>query len=470
MLPRQSRTRRATLPLLHPDMPTLGPAFEHADDAARYAHEKIGNRRDREYGGFILLRRDNKYVPTEPIPGTHFEFDPNDVFPRNDAEGYVFYPHGHDDYAVYHSHPSTPAGLDSWSEREKVVYQNGFSVADIYAVIDERELSPASYLSGPDGSLIKYLVRDSRAQADLFRRVSGPQDRPYAVQDSELHQALLNSQLLPSDVVRLLAGAGDLRIVVGSALWGRPGKVSAHWQPYPPRPASPPRVCKSIWPPRPLVVSRAFASADLAARYVHEQIIEERAANRPHSQIIGYLLKNPTTGAYIAGEPMADAEALYAPCSVFHPDAYYRPGLPSGFHIDGLYFSPGTAVSGQAFEEVPGAGFFQPEDLHRVFEYRYVPARRPAGKPVRYGFTMSEVYLCAADGALLGYTPSKTAAEYELARRLSPSYSGPESIARQLAAGSLKHEDYIRLVAAAGRLRVLVAGGDWPEVGDVRGN
>ncbi|WP_122381904.1 DUF4329 domain-containing protein, partial [Pseudomonas savastanoi] len=68
----------------HPGMPAFSVPFDHPDDAARYAHERIGNRRDREYGGFILVRKDGKYVATEPMNGSRFSFDPNEVFPRND--------------------------------------------------------------------------------------------------------------------------------------------------------------------------------------------------------------------------------------------------------------------------------------------------------------------------------------------------------------------------------------------------
>ncbi|QPL30384.1 hypothetical protein [Pseudomonas fragi] len=36
--------------------PELSPRFISADDAAVFAHDLIGNRRDKEYGGFILSR------------------------------------------------------------------------------------------------------------------------------------------------------------------------------------------------------------------------------------------------------------------------------------------------------------------------------------------------------------------------------------------------------------------------------
>ncbi|WP_122242981.1 DUF4329 domain-containing protein, partial [Pseudomonas syringae] len=254
----------------HSDMPTLSAPFDHPDDAARYAHERIGDRRDREYGGFILVRRDGKYVATEPMNGSQFSFDPNEVFPRNEQEGYVLYPQGHEDYAVYHSHPSLQAGLDEWPDSEKVTYPNSFSVGDIYEVIDDQEVCAATYLSGPDGSLIKYTLSRSAAEDALFARVSGPRSMPRLCELSQIHKALQNLSMMPSDVVRLLAGAGDLHVIVPSRLWGRSGKVPADWQPYPDDaaartpPAKSPASCDAQWPPRPLSLSAPFDSADEA--------------------------------------------------------------------------------------------------------------------------------------------------------------------------------------------------------------
>ena len=42
-------------------LPGLSPAFAYADDAARYVHELIGDRRDVEYGGVVLRRPDGQF-------------------------------------------------------------------------------------------------------------------------------------------------------------------------------------------------------------------------------------------------------------------------------------------------------------------------------------------------------------------------------------------------------------------------
>lgn len=464
---RQSRARRSAGGTSDPGMPALSAAFDHPDDAARYVHAKIGNRRDKEYGGFILLRRDKRYVATEPIPGKVFFFDPNDVFPRNDEEGYVVYPAGHDDYAIYHSHPTAFAGLHHWPENEKATYPNSFSTGDIYALINERDLSPASYLSGPDGSLIKYTVSDSAAEKALFKRVSGPVEEPQAADRSEIHQALQAGTMLPSDFVRLVAAAGDLQVIEGSELWGKPGKVQVGWKPYPQKTpgVQTVRVCDAASEGQRLVLSPAFKTADDAARYVHKKI-----AGMSHSEILGFLLKHPETGTFRAAEPIIGADSVNARCTVFHPDPFYRPRLPSGYRVDGLYFAPDThSQVGQSVQKEHDlqVNFFQPEDLNRAFDYRYIPAKRPKGLPVRYGFTISELYFLAPDGALLGYTPSKSAAEYELARRVSVTYSGTQSIQKLLKAGGLMPSDFVRRVTGAGQLRVLEVSRTWPEPGSI---
>ncbi|MFJ4145179.1 DUF4329 domain-containing protein [Pseudomonas sp. NPDC089734] len=453
------RTRRSVPYASHPGMPALSEPFDDPDELARHVHEVIGSRRDREYGGFIMVRKDGKYVATEPMAGKTFQFDPNEVFPSHEKEGYVFYPLGHEDYAIYHSHPSFSVGLDAWPEHERDTYPNVLSVADIYAVIDDSAYCPVTYLSGPDGSLIKYTLSHSEAEKKLFARVSGPADRPHLYELSELYRALRARTLMPGDVVRLLAGAGDLHVVVASRLWGKPGRVADDWKPYPEMPE--PVACDVVWPPAPLSLSPEFGSADEAARYVHARIGE-----RAHSLAVGFLLRDPRRGIYRAAEPvLQDGSMVYAPCSIFHPDEYYRPALPEGYRIDGMYFAPDTVVPDAARQD--GRPFFQPDDLHRMFEYRYVPTRRSKLIPVRYGFIMSEIYFSSPDGALLGYTPSCSDEEYRLLRQVSRAYSGDESVQARLSAGTLRSSDFVDMLARAGRLRVIQISRNWPKAGVV---
>ena len=462
MLTPTLRTRRGIVPLSHPAMPALSRAFAHPDEAARYAHEKIADRRDREYGGFILRRDDGRYVATIPMPGEGLSFNPARVFPFDEEEGAYLIPAGHQDYGMYHSHPAASFPKPHWwAEAELAIYVNFFSTPDIHTALTQYDFAPVSYLSGPDGCLLKYTSNDSLAERALLKRVAGQPNSPDIGDLSELDRATIEGTMLPSDIVRLLAATGDLQVVLASRLWGRVGKVTPDWTPYPSR--NDPAVCESPYPPVQPLLSPVFKSADEVGRYVRNRI-----GNRPHEAIIGVLLKHPGTGDYRAVEPVVNGAVIDCRCSFLHPDAGFRPALHEGYRIDGLYFAPTTPVQqggGQASELK--RQFFEPADLHRLFDYRYVPAKRPRGMPVRYGFTLSEVYFCAPDGALLGYSPSRSPAEYELARQVSRTYSGSESMQSRLDSGRMSVRDFIGRVAGAGRLRVLVISDNWPQAGAV---
>ena len=50
-------------------LPTLSPPFVSADDAARFAHELIGDHRDVQYGGAILKDTQGQFFATRPVKG-----------------------------------------------------------------------------------------------------------------------------------------------------------------------------------------------------------------------------------------------------------------------------------------------------------------------------------------------------------------------------------------------------------------
>lgn len=449
MLNTLDRSRRSIRDPGTPRMPALSRAFDTPDEAARYAHARIGNKREREYGGFILIRADGKYVATEPMAGSRFGFDPNTVFPEDEETGMVFYPSAHEDWAIYHSHPDVPIDAEHWPQAERQTYPNMFSTADIYSAILDRAYTKALYLSGPDGSLIRYVASGSSAEDALLLRLTGPANSPERVELGELQQSLYGDRLLPSDFIRLVALAGELRVVIASAIWGRTGKIGADWRPFPLADAAPPSRtgCGTEPSDKTPALSAPYRSADQAAQYVHGLV-----RSRPHGQIVTALLFNPATGDYRAIEPFqGDGQETWAPCSVGHPDAFYRPPLPPGYRIDGLLFAP----SSEPAHARVAMQFFEPEDMHLAFIWRAVPARRPKGLPVRYGFTMTTLYHSSPDGRLSSYTPSYSAAEQTLAEQVASTSQKSSFLSRQLASGALTPDGFIRQVAAAGVLRTL---------------
>jgi len=56
-------------------VPHLGPAFVTDHDAAHWAHQQIGNRRETVFGGLVFKRDDGMYLPTVPVAGTATAFD-----------------------------------------------------------------------------------------------------------------------------------------------------------------------------------------------------------------------------------------------------------------------------------------------------------------------------------------------------------------------------------------------------------
>jgi hypothetical protein len=61
-------------------LPALSPPFISADDAALFAHEAIGNKRDKEYGGAILQHEGGRFYATLPFAGSR-RF--SDTWPRS---------------------------------------------------------------------------------------------------------------------------------------------------------------------------------------------------------------------------------------------------------------------------------------------------------------------------------------------------------------------------------------------------
>ena len=71
----------------------LGRTFLSADDAACYAHERVGRRRNRGYYGYILQRDDQRYVITEPAEQLASSSTHHERVPDNHVLHSRFYAH-----------------------------------------------------------------------------------------------------------------------------------------------------------------------------------------------------------------------------------------------------------------------------------------------------------------------------------------------------------------------------------------
>ena len=97
-------------------LPALSPPMISADDAARFAHEAIGNKRDKEYGGLILQGESGRFFATLPIGGNlYVDFT---LLLAVDAQGNFIHPDGYTCHGLYHSHPNVLALVNAiWSPR-----------------------------------------------------------------------------------------------------------------------------------------------------------------------------------------------------------------------------------------------------------------------------------------------------------------------------------------------------------------
>eukprot|EP01030_Chromulinospumella_sphaerica_P020259 gene20259-20167_t len=211
-------------------LPPVGPAFASMDDAARYAHQQIGRRRDVEYGGVILESlADGYFHSTEPIAGERNSFDHWKVL-KVDSNGQYLAPEGYRCVADYHSHPDLfdefEANNPQFSDRQVRALNGFFSDIDLAINILERGFFSASYLSAPDGALLKHVTSGAE------------EERRFGVWlDQKLHfnheDGIPDNK--PESLIKKVLSVSQLSFVVSSPLWGGSvGTVPKQWQAYSP--------------------------------------------------------------------------------------------------------------------------------------------------------------------------------------------------------------------------------------------
>ncbi|MGY2235721.1 hypothetical protein ACW9ID_11920 [Pseudomonas gingeri] len=210
---------------------------------------------------------------------------------------------------------------------------------------------------------------------------------------------------------------------------------------------------KATYPP----LGRAFASLEEAARHAHAQ-----AALKGPERQSSLLLKHPQKDEFTATPPQPGTQAYLDPQAVFGHDAGGVLQLPEGFVLVGLY-GQAEATHEQLPPRESGVyeNFFSPHDLfaglHQARRSRpSIPGAQPL--PLFYG---------TPDGALLAYH----ADDSDLALTLLPEGADWSPRARhyqeQLASGVLPPSQFVRTLAAAGKLRVIETSRLWNPAGEV---
>lgn len=419
--------------------PVLSPAFVTADDAARWAHTRIGNRRDKEYGGAVL-KQGVRYFATEPMAGESIHVDFRTIMP-SDEHDYFVAPSPFTCEAFYHSHPAGSVGeqqLQAQFSAEQIsLFISFFSADDQAFVIGNRAFAPAHYLSGPEGSLLKYVSSGSAEEKTLLQQLLGERKiEPF----NEFEGAIWN-----------LATAGDLRVVVPNRVWGGVrGRVARGW------------TLGSPLSPAGTVQEQPFFTPVTNMGQVAALIALSNLSALPAGAYQGFVLKHQSTASYVATLPVAVGTSL---ASQFPKRADGQPRLLSNYRVVGLYRNAPAVEPKQlpAQEAWLYKRFASPALLVEAMAQALATfAQQVAGLGLR-------LYLRTADNALLQWQVPSAASANELFT-ISGQMVTDNGNQAALLDGTLSPREFVRRVIRAGELSVLQQGALWNTLGLVHGS
>lgn len=423
-------------------LPALSPAFAYADDAARYAHEMIGDRREGEYGGVILQRPDGQFLATLPVKGQSRMFE-HELVLSTDAENNFLHPPGYICHAFYHSHPNSfdeiKRYFPSWSKESVQTSMNFWSPPDVVFTVGMRGFASVGYLSGLNGSLIKYVPSGSEQEAALVQ---------------SYQKGIIRTKQLLSYVLEL-AAVGELSVIQTNEIWGwKVGRIGADFKLYDSTAmvqASGKRVQQPAFSP-------AFSTLLDAVKFTRL-----RQYQQPDQQY-GFILKYRNKEHYIASEPVLGSDTPFAPGGVFKVNAAGAIVIPNDLDVVALY---GCDSLYHDSDQVPAEQrqvykhFIDPDAMAQAIRMSLVLRFDRAVPPF-------PLYITVRDGALLEYQPSSNLAEVPYTRVLSRADGGGLEITRDVLEGHVTPTAYIRGLAQMGTLKVLYHSDLWGLPGEVK--
>ncbi|MBC8997098.1 DUF4329 domain-containing protein [Pseudomonas sp. N40(2020)] len=453
---RAGKVDAAWKPRMNLERRMLGPVFRSPDDAAAHARSLIPGTAVKPHGGLILKRSDGLYVATTPIEVSREDFDVADIYPdKKETTG--LFPIGCLIMARYRSRIGRGVSV-ILSSVEKQTYLNMLSVDTLYTAFTSGSMSALDeYMLNPDGSLVCYQSGFlDRIRADLANVLTDYKGLPADLDGKKIKQFIRSGELKPSAWIDSLAKAGNLRVIVGSQLWGLPRPVT-RWVPFSTDLLPATDYHKALSAP---LCSPVFIQADAAARYAHETRVSR------DNQTFCFILRSGADSfiANLAVEVQRSSLAL---------DRVFEQGrLPSGYTLDSLCIRAALPPLGGRDGDVRQV-FISPSDVQQA---RVRAATSHGYKPV---------YISCVDGALLklalhSFEPGTFYDKFGQIELRPNSFASAEQAAedeRDIARGVFNFTDYVLRMARAGTLEVIetslywsrhgVVGDDWqPRMAD----
>lgn len=422
---------------------SLGPVFLTADDAAVHARSQVPAGTPRAFGGLILQRSDGRFVATDPADIPREDFDIKWIFADAAIELGQF-PTDCTIVARYRSRVlrALPVLL---SDVDKELYRNMLSVDTVYTAFMRRTQALDEYLFAPDGSIIRYRIGAwERIRADLGIAISLSGKPARDLDATWIKDQIHAGTLTPTAWVKKLVNCGYLKVVAGSRLWG-PAREVTEFEPYQTIP-------QTTGYPRALV-EPAYTAVCIqeqdAARLAHEQ------AGSRSLPGFGFILRNARDGSFLATLPVSVRNSRLAYDRVFPGVLPYR-YVDSGLILCAVATPPGL-----------------PDDDYRHF---FSPMEVSLARDsVRTSHGYRPIYFSCGDGALLRlelapFDPVVSRDKFgQVQVRDNPFATTAQAQRDQddINRGSFKLTDYIRRMAAAGKLEVLLTSAYWSRAGEV---
>ncbi|MHA3737980.1 hypothetical protein ACXR0M_20220 [Pseudomonas sp. Eth.TT006] len=426
----------------HRTAPLMSREFLSADDAARYAHERVGERRDRQFLAMIF-QREQRYVVTEPVEAGGDLLD-QQLF-AVDAAGRAMYPDKHVLHSLFYSHQALST-LDAarierlkWTRTDAIISLQMFSIHELFHIVAQ---GVPAYLSGAEDSLL-WFESDPVSWPALLQRL-GTLAHP-----GPLAQGLEQGSVLPIAFVQQVASAGTLRIVIDNALWGHRQTLTEHWGAYPEMGERP--------VPKPVSFGAVFASADAAAQDRFARGVQYRDQERTW---FGFILKREGLEEYIASELVAVngvRDKLFSRHSLFPESPHAtQSAMPQGFRRYAYFYSRQRVTRFRPNRGWLAEHFIVPRDLFvAVYD-----SRRP---PVVEGRGSIPTYIATQDGALLKYLMRPNSKLFDN----NTPHLTLDDIQSNLVAGTLSSTGFVRVVANSGELSVLHPNTCWDRPGRI---